>query len=155
MGGRHFCLIPGAGSNSLRLIFRLIRLHFLQRSPARISLRKRLVRPTPESKWSIAVTEGLIVGSDEVGGSKSLALEELSGAAIATNDSGPWGTDVRWLLYGQGDRLACSFPQDATGEEEAVIDILMAMPGFDHGEKIKAMASTTNAAFPERRRTSP
>jgi len=117
-------------------------------------MRKRAARPTPESKWTIAVTDGLIVGSDEAGGARSVTLDELSGVAIATNDTGPWGADVWWLLYGQGDQLACGFPQGATGEE-AVIDILMAMPGFDHGEMIKAMGSTANAVFPVWRRTSP
>ena len=78
-------------------------------------MKKRPAQLEPESKWTIAVSDGRIVGTDEIGGSKSLALEELSGVAIATNDSGPWGADVWWLLYGQDDQLACSFPQGATG----------------------------------------
>jgi hypothetical protein len=117
-------------------------------------VKKRPARLSPESRWTIAATEGLITGTDEVGGIQSIALDELCGVAIATNDTGPWGADVWWLLYNREDQLACGFPQGATGEK-AVIDMLMALPGFDHAEMIKAMGSTANAVFPVWHRTAP
>ena len=50
--------------------------------------------------------------------------------AISTNDSGPWGADFWWLLYGKDGELACAFPEMATGDKEAA-DMLIALPGFD------------------------
>jgi hypothetical protein len=43
--------------------------------------------------------------------------------------------------------VACAYPQGATGEQ-ATLDYLMALPGFDHAEMIKAMSSVGNAVFP-------
>jgi hypothetical protein len=117
-------------------------------------MKKRSARLNPESKWTIAVTDGVIAISDEAGATKSVPLSELTGDANETNDTGPWGADVWWLLFGPEDRLACAFPQGATGDA-AAIDILSALPGFDHGEMIKAMGSTVNAVFPVWRRALP
>ena len=90
---------------------------------------------------------------DDAGETKALAKGDLSGVAVETNDSGPWGADVWWLLFDGSDRLACAFPQGATGEK-AVIDHIMALPAFDHEAMIKAMASTENALVPVWRKTS-
>jgi len=79
--------------------------------------------------------------------------DDLSGVAIQTNDTGPWGADVWWLLFGCNDQLSCAFPQGATGES-ALIDYLFALPSFDHGEMIKAMTSTENVTFAVWRRSS-
>jgi hypothetical protein len=70
---------------------------------------------------------------------------------IETNDSGPFGADIWWLLFGADDRLACAFPQGAAGEKAAV-DRLLGLPGFDHEAMIMAMGSTGNAVFPVWRR---
>ena len=109
--------------------------------------RKKPLKIEPESKWSLRLDgEGISV-TDTGGQVKSLALRNLSGVIIETNDSGPWGPDVWWLLFGSDDRVSCAFPQGSTGEE-AIIDYLSALPAFDHGEMIKAMTSTGNAVFP-------
>jgi len=101
----------------------------------------------PESRWHVGLDEETIGITDGDGGSRSLALRDLSGVVIETNDSGPWGADLWWLFFGVDDRLACAFPQGATGEQ-ALIDHLMGLPGFDHGAMIQAMGSTENAVFP-------
>lgn len=106
----------------------------------------------PESRWTITLAEGAIHVVDDRGNAKSVQESELSGVAVETNDSGPWGADVWWLLFGSEDRLECAFPQGATGEQAAV-DYLMALPSFDDGEMIDAMRSTGNAVFPLWRRT--
>ena len=82
-----------------------------------------------------------------------LALAELNGVMIETNDSGPFGADVWWLLFGADDRVAVAFPQGAAGEQ-AAIDWLAGLPGFDHDAMIMAMGSTANAVFPVWRRAS-
>jgi hypothetical protein len=94
--------------------------------------------------------EGISV-ADPNGEEKALPLAELSGVMIETNDSGPSGADVWWLLFGADDRIAVTFPQGATGEK-AVIDWLIALPGFDHEAMIMAMGSTADAVFPVWRR---
>ena len=94
----------------------------------------------------IAVDAGRISVCDEMGQVRSIAREDLSGVAIETNDRGPWGADVWWLLFDGNDQLACTFPQGATGED-AAIDYISALPSFDHSEMIKAMTSTDNAVF--------
>ena len=100
----------------------------------------------PESKWVVAVDKDIISICDEAGLIKSVAKSDLAGVAIETNDSGPWGTDLWWLFFDSSGQLACAFPQGATGEG-ALIDIVSALPSFDHGEMTKAMRSTDNAIF--------
>jgi hypothetical protein len=100
----------------------------------------------------VAVDDDAIRVTDEAGACRAVAKSELAGVAIETNDSGPWGADVWWLLFGAEDELACAFPLGATGEEESV-DYLTALPGFDHAEMVKAMGSTGNMLFPVWRRS--
>ncbi len=109
--------------------------------------KKKSAQLDPESRWIVG-SEGLFITvSDEAAQTRSVAKTDLSGVAIETNDSGPWGADVWWLLFGNDDRLACLFPQGATGEK-AVVEYLTELPSFDHGEMIKAMTSTENTVFP-------
>ena len=79
-------------------------------------------------------------------------MNNLSGIIIETNDTGPFFDDVWWLLFGADDKVACSFPQGASGEQEA-IDVLMKLPDFNYEQMIKAMASAENALFPVYRRS--
>jgi len=100
-----------------------------------------------EAHWIITTLDDRIDALDPKEELKSVSFEELRGVMIETNDTGPIGADVWWLLFGADDRLACAFPQGATGEKEAV-GRLMSLPGFDHEAMIMAMGSTTNAVFP-------
>jgi hypothetical protein len=113
--------------------------------------RKRSPRPQPEARWLVALEPEQVAITDDRGGVRRLALADLRGVAIETNDSGPWGTDVWWLLFGAKDRVACMYPQGATGEK-AILDYLCALPGFDFAEMTRAMGSTDNAVFPVWRR---
>jgi hypothetical protein len=63
-----------------------------------------------------------------------------------TNDSGPWGADVWWILVGNAPESGCVYPNGATGEQEA-LEALQRLPGFDNGQFIEAMTSTENARF--------
>lgn len=114
-------------------------------------LRKRASRAQPEARWTVTLDDGHVQVTDDRGAVKRLATAELRGVAIETNDSGPWGTDVWWLLFGADDRVACLYPQGATGES-AMLDYLCALPEFDFTEMAKAMGSTDNALFPVWRR---
>ena len=101
---------------------------------------------TDEEHWTVTTLEDRIEAVDPEGEVRSVAFDDLRGVMIETNDTGPVGTDVWWLLFGADDRLACSFPQGADGEEEAVAH-LTGLPGFDHEAMTMAMGSTTNAVF--------
>jgi hypothetical protein len=101
----------------------------------------------PESRWVVSDESDSIRVRDDKGQEKSVLKAGLCGVIIETNDSGPWGADVWWLLFGDDDKLACSYPQGSTGED-AALNFLSSLPGFDHGSMIKAMSSTGNATFP-------
>jgi len=105
----------------------------------------------PESNWIVAVEGDLLRVTDDTGEVTQLAKHELAGVIIETNDSGPWGADVWWRLFGADDRVAFAVPQGATGED-AMIDYLFSLPGFNHSEMAKAMGCTDNAVFPVWRR---
>jgi len=114
--------------------------------------RKKHQTLQPEARWTVGMEGNRITIRDDAGQITSIAKSDLSGVAIETNDSGPWGADVWWLLFDSADEMTCSFPQGATGED-ALIAYLSALPSFDHGEMISAMRSTSNAVFPVWRRS--
>lgn len=63
---------------------------------------------------------------------------------IHTNDSGPWGADVWWIL--RGSDTFCSYPHGATGEVK-LIPKLKDLPGFNSSSFIEAMRCTSNRSF--------
>ena len=109
-------------------------------------LRSKARRSQPEAKWEVLVEAAALTVIDDKGQSRSVAKQMLHSVAIETNDSGPWGMDVWWLLFTEGDTLACAFPQGATGEKVA-IDYLMSLEGFENSILIEAMGCTDNAVF--------
>jgi len=114
--------------------------------------KRREAKLWPEARWTVSVDESGFRSADHKGEGRAVALTDLSGVTIATNDSGPWGADVWWLLFGADGKLVCLFPQGATGEKP-VIDRLMKLPGFDFEQLTNAMCSTDNATFPVWRRS--
>jgi hypothetical protein len=79
------------------------------------------------------------------GTSQAIAWSAVERLAIETNDSGPWGTDVWWLLEGEGTR--CAYPQGATGDPEALAEYPKRFSGFSDNKVIEAMGCTSNARF--------
>ncbi|MBB5714197.1 hypothetical protein [Sphingomonas aerophila] len=110
-------------------------------------LEKRRRRPQPEALWVVSVEPDHVQVIDDAGRTTRLAKSDMIGVAIETNDTGPWGADVWWLLFGSEGQLACAFPQGATGESGA-LDYLTQLPAFDYGQVAKAMGSTAKAVFP-------
>jgi hypothetical protein len=100
----------------------------------------------PEAQWTVSADDSGFHGTDHTGAIMTLALADLSAVVIETNDSGPIGADVWFLLFGADRKLGFAFPQGATGDK-AVVDRLMKLPGFDFEEMIKAMSSADNATF--------
>ncbi len=100
----------------------------------------------PESKWLLSINGQMITVTDAKGQVSSISDADLTGIAIETNDSGPWGIDFWWLLFGPEDKLACAFPQGATGESE-IFGYLKGLSDVDYDHMKKAMSSTQNAVF--------
>lgn len=101
----------------------------------------------PKARWMVAIEDNVVRVIDLNGATNSLEMTELSAVVIETSDAGPWEADFWWLLLDRSGNLACAFPQGATGEQ-AVVDCLSALPGFDHGEMGNAIRSTRNHSFP-------
>ena len=104
-------------------------------------------RRQPEAAYVLSLAENLVTLRDPEGQEHRFSLSDLRGVIIETNDSGPWGADLWWLLFGADDRVAVAFPGGATGQQR-VIDRLMTLPGFDFEAMTRAMGSTAVAVFP-------
>jgi hypothetical protein len=99
-----------------------------------------------EDRWSVSLAPGLITVTEPDGTRVEADIEDLVLIRIRTNDSGPMGADVWWVFEDTGEIILCAYPQGAAGED-AALDWMMALPGFDHEQMIAAMASTGNADF--------
>jgi len=100
----------------------------------------------PEAQWSISLESERIAVRDAAGETRRIAMVQLGAILVETNDSGPWGTDFWWLFLDRTKQLACAAPQGASGEQ-ALIDWLLALPGFDHEAMIRANGSVDNGFF--------
>ena len=101
----------------------------------------------PEAEFVLSMSESEIVLVDPKGETHTLAMGNLGTVVVETNDTGPWGMDVRWVLLDLEGKLGVAYPQGATGEQQ-VMDWLMTLPGFDSAAMTDAMRCTDNATFP-------
>ena len=69
-----------------------------------------------------------------------VALPELSAVFVETNDTGPWGMDVWWVL--DGETSQCTFPLGTTREN----DVLTRSKQLERFE-VKGMNSTSKQRF--------
>jgi hypothetical protein len=74
-----------------------------------------------------------------------IAWPEVEQVTIETNDSGPWGADLWWVLT--GTERVCSYPNGATGEQEALAEFRERFPQFSDEAVTEAMCCTSNAQF--------
>jgi hypothetical protein len=65
--------------------------------------------------------------------------------AIETNDSGPWGADVWWLI--EGSQARCTYPGGATGDIEALKVLEHRLTGFSDERVVQVMGCTSNKRF--------
>ena len=100
----------------------------------------------PESQWRVARDGEEIEVRPPRKQSERIKIADLTRILVVTNDTGPWGMDVWWMFVDDAARRAVSYPQGATGEQ-ALLDWMLALPGFDHNAMIDAMSSTGNAEF--------
>lgn len=78
------------------------------------------------------------------GDTQTLSWDALIRFEIRTNESGPWGWDVWFVLVGAEDEV--SFPLGATGQDE-VLAKLQEVTGKNHEQLIDGMNCTTNRTF--------
>jgi hypothetical protein len=100
----------------------------------------------PECLYVVSVSPTEIRVTHPTRPVETLALEQLAEVDLITNDSGPFGSDIWWLLLGRAENTGCSFPCGASGEK-AVLELVQALPGFNNEVFIQAMGSTSNARF--------
>ena len=98
------------------------------------------------SPWSVAVKNGAIRTSDGQGTARELPVEQLRSVVVATDDSGPWGDDVVFLLYADAAEPVGLFPLEARGCQEFVA-WMSCQAGYRDRELAKAMACTSVARF--------
>jgi hypothetical protein len=75
---------------------------------------------------------------------EQVSWDDLDSVLIETNDSGPIGTDLLWILAGKVS--GCLVPGGAEGEHELLVR-LQELPGFNNQAVIDAMGSVENARF--------
>jgi hypothetical protein len=99
-----------------------------------------------ESRYVVTVDEKEVRCRRPSGETESVTWDDLDGVIVETNDTGPWGADVWWLLFGVNGASGCVIPQGATGEQ-ALLSKLQSLPGFDNEQLIAAMSCTDNQKF--------
>lgn len=98
----------------------------------------------PQCLYVLTTDDERVVCRAPGGAEQSVGWDELEVVAIETNDTGPLGMDVWWVLEGRSE--VCRFPLGAAGGE-AVQEKLNRLPDFDSQAVIDAMACTGNRRF--------
>jgi hypothetical protein len=97
----------------------------------------------PEAEFIVEVTaDDEIVCRAPQQADQIIKVADVGAVYVETNDTGPWGADVWWLLNDKCGQTKVAFPQGATGEETA-LGRLRLLPGFE----VRGMNSTGNARF--------
>jgi hypothetical protein len=98
----------------------------------------------PEAKFVVTVDDNRIRCVRSDGDAEQVDWDDLRAVIIETNDTGPVGIDVLWILVGTD--TGCIVPAGATGEAE-LIAVLQRLPGFDNEAMIAASSSVENRKF--------
>jgi len=97
----------------------------------------------PEARFVVEVTaDDEIVCRAPKQTEQRIKMADLAAVYVETNDSGPWGAGIWWLLNDNTGPTQVAFPQLATGEE-GVLERLRLLPGF----QVRGMNSGENARF--------
>lgn len=100
----------------------------------------------PECLFVVTVSGSEIVNQRPDGTVERVSIHDLEEVTIVTNDSGPTGVDLWWLLVGSKPDAGCAFPGGATGEAK-VLEFVQQLPGFNNQAFIEAMGCASNARF--------
>lgn len=97
-----------------------------------------------ESLWEVSVRDGSIVCQNPHGETKAIQLADIVSVKIETDDSGPWESDVWWMISSRTE--AITFPSGAQGEH-AVLAELQKLTDFDNNAVTRAMCSSEPNTF--------
>jgi hypothetical protein len=98
-----------------------------------------------EAKVIVRCDESEISASYPNGETQTISWESVICIAIETNDTGPWGADLWWLI--EGEKSRCAYPGGATGDIDALKRFPSLFPGFSNEIVIQANGCTSNARF--------
>lgn len=101
-------------------------------------------RLEPESRFIVRLSDSEVVCDRPDGKVERVAWNDLQKVEVVTTDEGPFVADVFWVLHGSDG--GCAIPSSATGEKE-FLERLQALPGFNNGAVIEAMACCDNRRF--------
>lgn len=101
----------------------------------------------PEEKFLVARTPTEVTVTTPKGETQRISIADITDIIVLTDDTGPWGSDVWWMFANADTRHSIAYPQGASGEQ-ALIDWMTKLPGFDHDAMTRAMSCTENATFP-------
>jgi hypothetical protein len=92
-------------------------------------------------EFSVWIADDAVHCQRRGGSVECVPISDLVKVSVETNDSGPWGYDVWFVLSGTQSR-GVTFPLEAAGKD-AVLIALKKLPGFE----IRGMNSASNATF--------
>ena len=98
-----------------------------------------------ERKYVVQTDEDSISVSHPNGDVQVVAWDAIQTIAIHTNDGGPYVPDFWWVL--DAGATHCTWPQGATGEEEARDRLFKRFPDVNNETLLFAYGSTENARF--------
>ena len=93
-------------------------------------------------KYIVEITDSALSVTDPDENTRSIALNKIISIITETNDSGPWGEDVWFIIAGAGADEICVYPLGAENED-AALAYFSTLPGFT----LKGMNSTANQQF--------
>jgi hypothetical protein len=92
--------------------------------------------------WRVEIAHDTLTVTRPDGARETADLGAVTRVLVVTNDSGPAGLDV-WFVIVSGDpEVECGFPLGATGYSQ-VLERLKTLPGF----QLRGMNSTKNMNF--------
>lgn len=105
---------------------------------------KRQTPPSPESACEVTHDDRGVTLRYMDGRTDRVLWDRLVRVSIRTTPEGPLAPDVFWVLA-DGERELC-VPQGATGDQ-ALMERLQGLPGFDSEAVIKAMSCADDNVF--------
>ena len=97
-----------------------------------------------ESFWNVEIRNNAIVCTSPQGDVDIMPIASITSVKIETNDEGPLGTDVWWIIGSAVDALV--FPSGATGEQQ-ILQVLQQLPGFNNSAVVDAMICVEPKTF--------
>jgi hypothetical protein len=110
-------------------------------------LRRRAPPLASGPEFRIDFDDTMIAITDNLGERHEILWSDLEKVAIRTTDDGPTGADIFWGLQTASAERVLVFPDGAAGERELLDAFAKRLEGFNYGEVMHAMGTTSNGLF--------